>query len=116
MADEKSWAKRVTEWQASGLTAAEYCAGREFTVTALYWWSSRLRKAGLEKGSPRRSIRMARVVRRTSREAAPTESGLELAVVLIERGDARVFVPPGVDRATLAIVLEALAGHQGSSR
>ena len=116
MADAKNWAKRVTGWRSSGLTASEYCAGRGFSRTALYWWSSKLRKEGPETGGLREAISMARVVRRPRSEPAPVESALEMAVVLIERGDARVFVPPGVDRATLTLVLEALEGHQGGSR
>lgn len=115
MTDAKTWAKRVTDWRASGLTASEYCSGRGFSRTALYWWSSKLRKDGPDTSGPRETVPMARVVRRPRSEPAP-EIAPEMAVVLIECGDARVFVPSGVDRATLTLVLQVLEDHQGGSR
>ena len=107
MADEETWSKRVAEWRESGLTAGEFCAGREFTVTGLYWWSSNLRR--VSRRNRARPIRLARVVRRPS-EQSPTEeeSEGEPPLVMIEIADVRVFVTPGVELATLSTVLEAL--------
>jgi hypothetical protein len=42
MADRSEWARRVSEWRRSGLTAAEYCRGRDFAVSTLRWYSSQL--------------------------------------------------------------------------
>ena len=42
MADTTTWRKRVATWRASGLSASEFCKGREFPAGTLYWWSSRL--------------------------------------------------------------------------
>jgi hypothetical protein len=42
MAHAELWKKRVEDWRASGLSAAEYCKGQEFTTGTLYRWSSRL--------------------------------------------------------------------------
>ena len=60
MTDAKTWAKRVTDWRASGLTASEYCSGRGFSRTALYWWSSKLREDGPDTSEPRETVPMAR--------------------------------------------------------
>ncbi|MCB9615981.1 MAG: hypothetical protein H6722_26400 [Sandaracinus sp.] len=39
MADRTEWARRVSEWRRSGLTAAEFCRGRDFAVSTLRWYS-----------------------------------------------------------------------------
>jgi transposase len=36
MANVVLWKKRVEDWCASGLSAAEYCNGQEFTTDPLY--------------------------------------------------------------------------------
>ena len=109
MADEETWSKRVAEWRESGLTAGEFCAGREFTVTGLYWWSSNLRR--VSRRNRARPVRLARVVRRPSEETPAEQepaSEDEPPLVMIEIADVRVFVTAGVERATLCTVLGAL--------
>jgi transposase len=108
MADAKTWAKRVTAWRASGQTAAEFCGRRGYTLSSLQRWSHRLgREAAAETG-----VRLARVVRTSgenvpSSESAPSGAG---PAIVIEVGGARVVVQRGVDRATVAAVLDALGG------
>jgi hypothetical protein len=107
MANEETWTKRIAEWRASGLTAREFCAGRDFKLAGLYWWSSNLQRAPSAKHA--RPVRLARVVRRPSEESATEgESGGEPQLVMIELKGARVFVTTGVERATLSTVLGAL--------
>jgi hypothetical protein len=95
----------VAEWRASGLSSPAYCAGKDFTAGGLRHWAHRL-----SRGEDRRSrMRIARVVRTStleSRAAAELASGG--AGLVVELGAARVRVTPGVDRATLATVIEVL--------
>jgi hypothetical protein len=71
MADPEQWKKRVEAWRSSGLSAAEYCKGQEFTAGTLYRWSSRLAQAG--GGETVYALPLARVVRET--KPAPTVPG-----------------------------------------
>ena len=103
MANRAEWQERVSEWRASGLTAAQFCEGREFSRSALHWWSGQLRTnqrstsgARADQASP--SVAMARV-----------ETGrASVEALTIEIGSARIVVPRGVDHATLACALRAL--------
>jgi transposase len=102
MANAELWRKRVADWRASGLSAAEYCKGQEFTTGPLYRWSSRL--AETARGEAGAVLPMVRLVTATaSVEAAP-----RTAQVIIEVQGARVLVPPGADVATVGVVMEAL--------
>ncbi|MFP2933210.1 IS66 family insertion sequence element accessory protein TnpA [Pyxidicoccus sp. 3LG] len=114
MANEELWRKRVADWRASGLSAAEYCKGQEFTTGPLYRWSSRLAEAARGEASP--AVPLVRLVRGTKPPApAPAEAASRAAQVIIEVQGARVLVPPGADVATVGMVLEALgvAGRSG---
>ncbi len=107
MADAETWSTRIAEWRASGLTAPDFCAGRDFTAGSLYFWSSRL---GRRNGpSASQDVQLARVIRR--RDDPPVReapSDPDVPLVLIELAGLRVFVAPGVDRATLETVLGAV--------
>jgi len=111
MADAELWKKRVADWRASGLSAAEYCKGQEFTTGPLYRWSSRLAEAARAEASP--AVPLVRLVRGTKPPAA--EAAPRATQVIIEVQGARVLVPPGADVATVGVVLEALgvAGRSG---
>ncbi|ADO73741.1 IS66 family insertion sequence element accessory protein TnpA [Stigmatella aurantiaca] len=102
MANAEQWKKRVADWRASGLSAAEYCKGQEFTTGPLYRWSSRLAEAAGGEASP-----LVRLVRGTQ-PPATAEAAPRAAQVIIEVQGARVLVPPGADVATVGMVLAAL--------
>lgn len=107
MSELEMWKQRVAEWKASGLKASAYCAGRDFEVKRLYQWATRLNR--IEAESPESRVRMARVVLRGRQEAPATrEPAGQGTGVSIELQGVRVVVPPGVDRATLSAVLDAL--------
>ena len=112
MANAELWKKRVADWRASGLSAAEYCKGQEFTTGPLYRCSSRLAEAAHGEASP--PVPLVRLVRGTQ-PSAPVEAAPRAAQVIIEVQGARVLVPPGADVATVGVVLEALgvAGRSG---
>jgi transposase len=105
MANAELWKKRVAEWRASGLSAAEYCKSQEFTTGPLYRWSSRLAEAARAEASP--AVPLVRLVRGMP-PPAPAEAAPRAAQVIIEVQGARVLVPPGADMATVGLVLEAL--------
>ncbi|MCB9615976.1 MAG: hypothetical protein H6721_01160 [Sandaracinus sp.] len=97
MADRSEWARRVSAWRRSGLTAAEFCRGRDFAVSTLRWYSSQLGELDDVEETPEPAF--ARLELR--RERSPR-------VVIVELESARVLVPEGADVDTLAVVFEAL--------
>lgn len=103
MADRETWARRVAEWKASGLSSPAFCAGKDFTPGGLRHAAHRLTHGAGRK--PR--VRVARVVR----VAAPDDSASELVV---EVGRARIALRRDFDRATLGAVLDLLGA--GSAR
>ena len=113
MATAETWEKRVAAWRASGLSAAEYCAGRDFKAGTLYWWSSRVGQRPV--AAP--AIPLLRVVREPEPPVPPrSEATGRGAQVIIEVEDARVLVPAGADVSTVAVALEALAGRAQEAR
>jgi hypothetical protein len=97
MADRSEWARRVSEWRRSGLTAAEFCRGRDFAVSTLRWYSSQLGEIDEVDETPEPAF--AKIELR--RERSPR-------VVIVELEGARVLVPDGADVDTLTVVFEAL--------
>jgi hypothetical protein len=95
MANQAEWARRVAQWRRSGLTAAQFCEGRDYAPSTLRWNSSRLGRPDSE--APKAAMIQ---VRREPPRVAPH--------VVIEIEDALVHVPAGVDSKTLATVFEAL--------
>jgi transposase len=109
------WARRVSEWRASGKSSAEFCEGQEFSAGGLRHWAHRLEKIRAAKENAKTSpatssVRVLRVVRRKARSeaSAPRTDGK----VVIELGRARVAVEAGFDRETLRAVVEVLAGSE----
>jgi len=107
MANEATWKQRVASWRASGLTAREFCEGRDFAVGTLRWWACRLERGPRRVGS---AMPLARVVPAT-RPPTAVRSG---SGVSIEVAGARIAVEAGFDQATLASVLEVMT--QGEAR
>ena len=100
---ESKWLERVRDWRASGKTAAEYAAGRDFKASTLRYRASVLGRrtpSEIATPGPPAGVRMARVVRRPTADAT-----IEVAV-----GGARVVVRGGFDGALLRQVVQALGG------
>jgi hypothetical protein len=99
---EAKWSERVREWKASGQTAKEFAAGREFKPSTLVYWASCLRTGASGAGRPKkreRRVRMARVVR---------VDGAGDGAIVVAVGAARVAVRAGFDPVLLRQVVMAL--------
>jgi transposase len=110
MTKASEWAERVEAWRASGQSAPEYCAGREYSSKTLLWWSSRLRRKGAPARARSRSeaVHLARVVPAAGAVVRSAQA------IVVQVGSARVEVPHGTERATLAAVFEALGVAVGA--
>jgi transposase len=106
MADRETWARRVAEWKASGLSSPAYCAGKEFTAGGLRHWAHRLTHG--EQRRPRMLVARVVLVKRDGRQAR-LPAGDRPPEGFVEIGPARIAVRPGFDRETLAAVVEVLA-------
>jgi transposase len=116
MTKASEWAARVEAWRASGQSASDYCASRDYTAKSLQWWASRLRR-NEEAGRSQPSAEPVRFARVVSVKASPEQRTAPTGVVVMQLGALRVEVPPGTDRATLTTVIEALGlGSAGSAR
>ena len=110
MSKGRDWAAEVEGWRTSGLSARQYCEGRQYSATTLYWWSSRLKNAR-GASEPQKTVRLARVVRKRSARRAP-----KAALIVVQIGRARVEVAADTDRNALSVVLEALAATTWGER
>ena len=107
MTKAAEWADRVRRWRASGQRSREFCEGKGYSAKNLLWWSSHFRRNGFPATSTGSSVALARVVRRAdaldTARAADTGGG-----VVIELSGVSIRVGAGVDRATLAMVVDVL--------
>jgi hypothetical protein len=101
------WRRRVARWRASGKTAEEFSSGQGFSAGTLRWWSSQLRR-DVDPVPP--VVRLARLVRSPAAEPRDRRGGI---VVELLDARARITVEAGVDRDSLATVVEVL-GMRGA--
>ena len=99
-----TWRTRVDSWRRSGQSARIYATGREFTDSALHYWSRRLRE--LEGDGRRPVVRLAQVV---TPPKPPTETP-----IVVERGGFKVSLMRGFDREALETVVEVLSTREGA--
>ena len=106
MKDTKTtWRRRVASWRASGETAAKFSSRQGFAPTTLRWYASRLKREGVEVAPAAPLVRMAQVIR----SQAPGDGGRRGGIVVdLLDVRARITVEAGVERDTLALVLDAL--------
>src|SRR5690349_21342485 len=112
---EQAWRQVFAEQARSRLSVARFCRERGITTSSFYFWRSELARRAAE----RRAIGEA-----TAKSASPTAGFVEVgvmnarddedrrenqaALIVIQLGPARVEVPSGFDRETLAQVLDLL--------
>jgi len=113
-AGAETWAQRVAEWKASGLTSKAYCEGKPFTPGGLRHWAYRLGAGRSPEAAPASPVRIAKVVRIPRAKALPEadERGCVVPELILEVGPVRIEVRTGFDRATLAAVLDVLAAER----
>ncbi len=98
---ESRWRALVSEWEASGKTAREFCRGRELNAHTFYGWRRELRRRDgqIESSSTRPSKRRPRFVQ----VAVTGRSWLELSL----GGDLVLRVPSSVTEDRLTEILAA---------
>ena len=103
MASAAEWAKRVTAWQRSGLSAGDFADKHGYAKKSLQWWAGELRRRERQQGSDAATeVRLARVVR--PGEAPVMEGG----PIVVRIGRMEVVVHRGFDAGVLAEVLAAI--------
>ena len=118
MATAADWATRVKDWEASGKTAQEFCAGRPFRAKNLVWWSSHFRRKGAVTPK-KKGMSFARVVRGAPKPPGgppsppePTDSERNgrrtVLPILIQIGGVRIELMPDGDQSALIAVFEAV--------
>jgi transposase len=108
MSKQATWKRRVTEWRASGLTAAEFAAGRDFAPATLSWWAWRLGSGALPERRAADGPQPGGVIRVVAARPAPA---VDESPLVVEIGAARVRVARGVDRDAFETVVAVLASH-----
>ena len=108
MANQATWKRRVCEWRASGMTAAEYSAGRDFAPATLTWWAWRLGAGAVPERPPVGSAQPGGFIRVVAARPVPV---VDESPVVVEIGVARLRVGRGVDREVLEMVVGVLAAH-----
>lgn len=117
----EKWAERIREWRASGLSAEEFTAGKDYEASSLRWAVSQLQDR--PKPSPSTTGSVAKVPRRRPAEkpsATPIPAPPFLPVrmrpsampadVVVEVGVARIRVSRGADLTLVGDVVRALQG------
>ena len=106
-----AWADLVKDWQESGLSAEQFAAQNDMTVTTLENWARRLRKSRPHNsGSERRpafaQVRIAQPATARTERSAPERTAIEVVL-----GHGRlVRVIGAVDPKDLATVLAVVEG------
>jgi transposase len=108
MSKQATWKRRVAEWRASGLTAAEFAAGRDFAPATLSWWAWRLGSGALPERRAADGPRPAGFIRVVTARPVPA---VDESPLVVEIGVARVRVARGVDRDVFETVVAVLAAH-----
>ncbi len=107
MANAATWAERIDEWLKSGLSAAKFAEGRDFSSHQLCYWRAKICRAGEGQDGPTPNpggpadVRLARVVRVAT-------TGASVAPLAVELHGVRVVVARGFDRTTFSVVLDEI--------
>ena len=108
-AKERRWRQVLADWQATGLSGAEYCRQKDLVYTQFNDWRKRVRKldAALVNSSPHRQ-RMAGRAQGLSmklQQEQKAQRAVEFAEVqLVEREHQAAAVPKTEDAATLEAI------------
>lgn len=121
MATRSVWEKRVKRWKRSGLSAAEFADRHGYRPGQLYWWSWKLGMSGSSTQQAARDETASALseeprflpvhVVETSAPsmAAPTAPPAPAWIEIALPSGGVVRLMPGVDAATIACVMTAVA-------
>ena len=98
------WAKRVAQWQASGLKAKEFARRQKVSEVSLKWWKWKLGSDARKRTRKRALSPLTFVEMTTAMQREPLE--------IVLGSGARVRVPLDFDEATLARLLDVLERHR----
>src|SRR6185295_2352262 len=101
----EQWAKRIRQWQSSGMDAASFAAREGVKPEQLRWWRWHL---GWGPGARRARAQppfMEVVLAGGAEEQAPMQEGAAIELLL---GKRRVLVRPGFDEQSLRRVVAVL--------
>ncbi len=114
----EKWAARVRDWRASGKSAEDFAADKDFEAASLRWAASQV--GGGAPESVARKLAPPAVPRRRSRRSAPKpvpprfapvrvrRSPPTVAEMVVEVGGGRIHVCGGADMTLLGDVVRAL--------
>lgn len=110
----EQWAERVRQWRASGKSAEDFTADKNYAASSLRWAAAQV-KAEQAPTTPARTSsapapRAPRFVRVRTRRSKPTTAEAE---VVVEIGGAKIRVTRGADVALVGDVVRALQGVGG---
>lgn len=102
------WAGRITRWQRSGLTAAQFAAREGVNPRTLTFWKWKLGHGRRANDEPRDyggdgTVGFVEVLRAATTPAAPAA-----AFEVVLPGGYRIGIAPGFDGATLSALLDVL--------
>jgi transposase len=115
----EKWAARVREWRASGKSAEDFCADKDYKAASLRWAASQVGDGSAERVVPKpvAPVTQQRPRRPASKPTAPRfapvrvrRSAPTVAEVVVEVCGARIRVGRGVDMTLLGDVVRALQG------
>jgi transposase len=102
------WAKRVRQWDQSGLTAAAFAAEWDLNPRTLAYWKWRLRKEAAEAPVAKEAESPPKFVEVTPAPSTWWQPADRIEIVISDRVVVRV--PDAFDAVTLRRVIEALTG------
>ena len=99
------WRQRLAKFNASGLSVAAFCRREDIAPTRFYYWSRRVREAGLHVGPENRDT-----FSNHDREPTTAESAVEVCM-----GEDIKVCLPGSDRELIKFVLSCLKPDSSAS-
>jgi len=105
MATRAEWAKRVEQWEASGLSAAAFAKRERLVAKRLVWWRWKLRASPSARAASPLDFLPVRVV--STATARPSTAG---SIEIVLPNGRIVRVPAGFDEGDLERVLVVASG------
>jgi transposase len=101
----EQWAKRIEQWQRSGMDAASFAAREGVKPEQLRWWRWRLGLGPGARKAPAQPSFVEVVLPSEAEVQPPAQEGADIELLI---GQRRVLVRPGFDAQSLRRVLAVL--------